>query len=131
MKNLYATILFTLFILSACKAPAPDIDKATVFTDALISEMQKQNWDAALEYYDPSERKEDRAVKLMQLHEAMGDINSFELIETSTNTDPGQASFTRLTYRIDRSKISSKESFNIINNEGKFMIIQHSIEAMK
>ncbi len=131
MKKIFSIVVIALLISSACKAPAPDIDKATEFANALISEMQKQNWDAALEYYDPSESKEDRAAKLMQLHESMGEINSFELLESSSNTDPGQASYTLLSYKIDRSKISSKESFRIINDEGKLMIIQHSIEAMK
>jgi hypothetical protein len=131
MKHIFSVFLISFLLITACKAPAPDMNESEKFAEQLINELKANNWDAALEFYDPSENKEDRASKLMQIDEAMGGINSFELTESLSNTDPGQASYVLLTYKIMRSKINSKESFKIISDEGKLMVVQHNIETSK
>lgn len=124
-------IFFGIIFLASCKAPAPDLVSSKQHAEAFIIEIKNQNWDSAMKYYDSSISKEDRVGKLQQINQAMGDVQEFEFISSEENTDPGQASYILLTYKISRSVINSKEQFKIINDEGNLLVVGHNIENWK
>lgn len=136
MKNY--VLLFLLSAISHCGCGLGKIDhqQAKSLVENLLNDLQNENYTSLNKYYtssfNESEPDEKKIEKYKRLKEVMGPIQSYKLVSEQESRDEDKG-FKRLEliYHVICTKVTVKETFLIINDEGELKIIFQNIENLK
>jgi hypothetical protein len=124
-----------LVFIAACSSDKIEIPEAKNAAENLIKAIDKQDYAETSNYYtvnfNQSESEQQRAEKFKQLRDVMGNMESYQLVDSTNATEPGIEASAVLTYRIKRSSINSLETFTVVYDEGNYRVANHSIKADK
>jgi len=131
MRNLLLIIISINFL--ACAEKPMDVEIAKQVTEALIKESDAGNYEAVEKLYTPafneSEPMDVKIEKLNRLKNILGDVQSVEFISSTHQAEFGQPKKLILVYRVKHSKITTIESFSVVEEEGGYRIAAHSVES--
>jgi hypothetical protein len=134
MKSIL-TVLFFSFLFFSC-ANKVDTVKAKQLVDNFLTDMKNENYGSINQYYsasfNDSEPVEKKIEKFNRLKNVTGAIQSWELISSKENYDSDRGlNELELKYNVKCEKLTVKETFLIINDEGDEKIIFQNIENLK
>ncbi len=119
-----------LFTFTACSDQL-DETEAKAVVENLLQEIDNENYESLAEFYSNSfndgESIEKRAEKFDKLKSILGGLMAFEVIETENLANFGEPAQVLLTYRIQRTKVSSIEKFVVIKESGAYRVTSHGI----
>jgi hypothetical protein len=130
--NVFKTILIYAFLIgfTACTV-ALDESKAKAVVENLLQEIDNSNYKSLKDYYTTSfyegEPSKLRNKKYLQLKEALGGLMTYEVLEVENISNFGEPAQILLTYRIQRTRVSSIEKFVVIKEDGAYKVSSHGI----
>ena len=133
MKNVL--ILSLLFFISSC-ALKVNQSEARQQAEALLTDLKNNDYSRIDSYYtdlsnesEPAEKKKER---FEQLKATTGAIVSFEFMDATEEYDSDKGlNQLQIHYKVVCEKITVKQTFLFINDEGKSKIIFQNIENLK
>ncbi len=131
MKNL---LFILLLAFAACTPVKMDINKAKSVAENLIKDIDQEKYSEVSKYYtydfNQAEPVEQRTGKLKQLKQAKGDLVEYNLIDSLNEAKVAETARITLTYKIKYSKITTKETFVIVQDEGGYRVANHSVVSV-
>jgi hypothetical protein len=131
MKRIFYC-LFLLMIIS-CKEKPMDVDEAKRVVEELILKIDAEDFNTVETLYTPefnaSEPMEAKKVKLLQLKKVLGAVKNMEFVKSENVAEFGQPSKVILEYKIYHTKITSIETFSVIEEEGGYKIASHLVKS--
>src|SRR5579872_199677 len=123
-------MIAVIFALVSCKGEKPEIDKAKTAVEACLKAIDKGEYaKVKTEYYSTEfgsgETEEELSGKFKKLKEVTGDMQSFEVKESSLNEEPGEDAKIILVYAVKHARVTTLEKFVVIIEEGKYKITLH------
>ena len=134
MKTITLQVIL-LLLLSSC-ALKVDQTEARATAESLLTDLKNENYADLNKYYsdlsNESQPLEDKIERYKQLRETTGPIQSFEFLNAKEEYDnvKGLNQLT-LEYKVVCSKVTVKQTFLFINDEGTSRIIFQNIENWK
>ncbi|HMT29429.1 MAG TPA: hypothetical protein PKD91_09140 [Bacteroidia bacterium] len=132
MKQLSRIIILALFIISCAEKPM-NTDEAKRVVEELILKIDQEDFEAVEKLYTPefnsSEPMEIKREKLMKLKSVMGNVKAVEFISSKDVAEFGQPKKVVLEYKIAHSKITSIETFTVVEEEGGYKISSHLVKS--
>ncbi len=131
---IFISVLF-IFFISSC-ALKVDEQKAKELTSSLLNDVKNEKYDDLNKYYsnsfNESEPTEKKVAKFQRLKDSFGPVESYELLSSKQefNNDQGLNQVV-IKYKVKRARVTTEETFLVINDEGKERIIFHNIENLK
>ncbi|MBP7496900.1 MAG: hypothetical protein KA792_04465 [Bacteroidales bacterium] len=128
--------IFFVFIIAvaACTPVKMDINKAKSVVENLIRDIDQEKYSELSKYYTydfiQAETIEQRTEKFKQLKQAKGDLIEFVLTDSLNEAKLAEALKIILTYKIKYSKITTKETFVIVQDEGDYRVANHSVVSV-
>jgi len=131
MKLIY--ILPLLLILTSCKEQPLDEATARKSVEQLIYSISDENFNAAKELFAPSflesEPMEQKIPKLQKLNETLGTVQSAEFINSLSVAEFGEPQKIILEYKVVHSRVTTREKFTVVEEEGGYKISSYSVET--
>ena len=136
MKHIIAISVALLFSITSCGLTKIDPSKAQTHIENLLNDLKGENYSAIDNYYttsfNESEPLEKKKEKYNRLKEVMGPIESYELLSSTQKQDEqSNVAELELVYKVTCKRVTAKETFLIINDEGELKIIFQNIENLK
>lgn len=129
------SFLVLLFFVSSCALKVDQSDAKKV-AESLLTDIMNGNYDNINQYYsdlsNESQPLEQKVLRFKQLQDVTGKIKSFEFMDAKEeyDSDKGLNQLT-LNYKVFCEKVTVKQTFLFINDEGKSRIIFQNIENLK
>jgi hypothetical protein len=122
-------ILPLLLLLAAC-GNEPNMNAAKSCAESYLEALKTPDFEKAGQYYSSSygSGNEDRIDKMKKLHDLMGEVISWQLTDSSLQTETGEAASITLTYKVKHKKVTTEEKFIIAPDEGQHRIIGQFVE---
>lgn len=135
MKNYSLIILLTVFFICGCGLGKIDHQEAQTLAENLLNDLQHENYNSLGKYYtssfNESEPDEKKIKKYKRLKEVMGPVQSYKLASSKESRDEDKGiNQLELVYHVKCARITVKETFFIINDEGELKIIFQNIENL-
>ncbi|MBL0342210.1 MAG: hypothetical protein IPP71_15650 [Bacteroidetes bacterium] len=131
MKNLI--YLFLSILIVSCAAKPMDVNEAKRVVEELIVKIDQEDFAAVEQLYstefNASEPMETKKEKLLQLKRALGKLKNMEFISSENVAEFGQPAKVILEYKVFHSKITSIETFSVVENEGGYKIGSHLVKS--
>ncbi len=129
-KLFIVALLFTFF---SCSKNEMDLAKAKETAENCLNTIAKEDYTKVRnEYYSNdlggAEPAEELDSKFKKLKEVTGDLQSFELKESSISAEMGEETKAVLTYSVKHARVTTIEKFTIIIENGKYKIAGHDIK---
>lgn len=130
MKKLF----YPLFLLLvSCGWTKVDPAKARAVAENFLTDQKNERYDSVDDYFTPSfnesEPQEKKIEKLLRIKDALGIIESYELTDTKvTNRGLDDPSTVQLTYKVNYTRGTTKQTFILMNEEGAPKITFENIE---
>lgn len=129
-KLLFLIVLIPFF---SCDSEKLDQTKAVNTVEALIQNLNEQEYDKTSDFYTDSfnsgEPLEVRTEKFKALRNAMGAIQSKELVETEHESNFAEQAKLNLTYKIKYARVTAIEKFTIVKEANAYKIARHDIRT--
>jgi len=128
-------VFILLLLLSSCALKVDQSDAKKV-AESLLTDIMNGNYDNINKYYsdlsNESQPQEQKILRFKQLEEVTGRIKSFEFMDAKEeyDNDKGLNQLT-LNYKVFCEKVTVKQTFLFINDEGHSKIIFQNIENLK
>lgn len=128
-------ILFCFLLLTvvSCKEKPMDVDEAKRVVEELILKIDAEDFTAVEQLYSPefnaSEPIESKKAKLLQLKKVMGSVKNMEFVKSENVAEFGQPAKVILEYKIYHTKITSIETFSVIEEEGGYKVASHLVKS--
>ena len=122
-------------MLSSC-ALKVDQEEAKKVAESLLTDLKEGRYDDINNYYsdlsNESQPLDQKILRFKQLQEVTGSIKSFEFMDAKEeyDSDKGLNQLT-LHYKVYCEKVTLKQTFLFINDEGNSKIIFQNIENLK
>jgi hypothetical protein len=131
MKLLKSFLICALvFSFSSCSEQLDETEAKEV-VENLLQKIDSEQYETLTDYYSASfnegESIEKRAEKFDKLKGILGGLMTFEVIETENIANFGEPAQILLTYRIQRTRVSSIEKFVVIKESGAYKVTSHGI----
>lgn len=127
--NLFVTAL--AFILFSCAGEKMELPKAKEVAEACLTAIDKGDYaKVKSEYYSDAlggASADEMDSKFKKLKDVTGDMQSFELTESTVNNIAGEEPNVILTYNVKHSKINTVEKFVIVIEGSKYKISLHDV----
>ncbi len=131
MKKLII-LIFTISIISCAQQPM-DVQEAKTVVEELILKTDQEDFDAVEKLYssdfNASEPMEAKKAKLLQLKKALGKVKNLELISSENVAEFGQPAKVILVYKVFHSKITSIETFSVVEDEGGYKVASYLVKS--
>ena len=118
--------IFLAFILWSCTGQDLDMKEAKNTAEKAIILIGDKNFDELATLYSEdfsnSEPKEERNNKFIQIIDATGATESFELTDSVSESNMGEESRIILTYKVKHTKLTMLEKYKIGKENGKYVI---------
>jgi len=134
MKKVIASLI-VLALLAACNFGKIDKAKGQQLVEQLLTDLQQKNYSSLDKYYtasfNESEPRAQKEEKFRQLENTMGTIKSFEFISSTEQQDADRGvNQLELKYKVVCEKVTVRETYHVINDEGDMKIVFQNIENM-
>jgi hypothetical protein len=132
----YLSFLSVLLLFTTSCSLTVDQPKAKQLVENLLNDLKNENFAALDKYYistfNESEPAEKKIEKYNRLKEVAGSIVSFEFVTAEEKYDNDtNIKFLELVYHVKCSRLTLKETFRVMNDEGDLKIFYQNIENMK
>lgn len=122
-----------MFFLCACVPDKLNETEASETAEKLLNTLNEEKYDnissLCTASYNTGENTEKRKSKYMELKKVLGDMQSYERINTEHITNAAEPAFLILTYRVVYNNASTQEVFTLTMEEGKIKISDHNIRT--
>jgi hypothetical protein len=118
-----------LLLFAAC-GNEPDMTAAKNCAESYLEALKTPDFEKAGQYYSSSYggESEDRIAKMKKLHDLMGEVISWQLTDSSMQTETGESASITLTYKVKHKKLTTEEKYIIAPDEGRHVIIGQFVE---
>ena len=135
MKSISSFFILLLF-LTSCNFGKIDEPKARAMVESLLNDLKTENYSSLDKYYtssfNESEPLDQKTEKFRKLKDTMGAMKSFELISSTEKKDADKGiNQLELKYKVVCERVTVRETYFIINDEGDQKIIFQNIENLK
>lgn len=133
MKKFITPFLFVALVFTSCSLGKVDKQKGLALANQLLTDIKNEDYSRIDSYYAPAfseeEPTEKKIEKYKRLRQAMGPMESFELLEAKEkhDSDTGLNQLI-LKYKVVCEKVTALQTFVIINDEGQLKIIFQNIQ---
>lgn len=125
--------VFLLLFLASCAEKPMDQEPAKKVVEELIMKTDAEDFDAVEKLYtagfNSSEPMEVKKEKLLQLKKVLGDVKSMEFVSATHVAEFGQPKKLVVEYKVHHTKITSIETFSVVEDEGGYRIASHSVKS--
>lgn len=133
-KFVYLLPAFFAFSFFGCGWNNVDPVKARTVAENFLTDQKTEKYDNINDYFTPafneSEPREQKIEKLKKIKDAIGSIESFELIDsTLKNNGLDDLPTMQLKYKVKYERATAEQTFIIINEEGRHQITFQNIET--
>ncbi len=133
MIRLTCVLLMGLSVLLTSCASEVDSSEAKKIVTQLLTDLKNENYDALDSYYTGSSNRSEplqaKTEKYIRLQDTTGPIESFEFISEESKYDEASG-YNQLTliYKVICSRVTLKQTFILVKDEGKTGIIFQNTE---
>ena len=133
MKNLTLLILGCFMLVVASCSNEVDSATAKKLVEQLLSDLKEEKYDGLDSYYtsasNQGESLQAKMEKYIRLQDTTGPIQSFEFVSEEKKYDEASG-FNQLTliYKVVCSRVTLKQTFILVKDEGKTGIIFQNTE---
>jgi hypothetical protein len=117
---------------TCCNNEVPDSKLAAAFVENYMTVINKANYTALSEYYSEEmnngETDVERIEKLTRLHDALGDMKEFKLVDSSIRMAQDEDPAVVLVYNVIHARMKVTETFTVKKQNGKLRIAAQNIE---
>jgi len=122
-------------MFSGCGLGKVDPQKGQALVENLLNDLKAENYSSLDKYYtssfNESEPADKKIEKFKQLKETLGGIKSYELTSSKENYDSDRGvNELELKYKVTCDRLTVKETYLVINDEGETKIIFQNIENL-
>ena len=125
--------IFLLMVLVSCAEKPMDQEQAKKVVEELIMKTDAEDFDAVSQLYtaefNSSEPMDVKKEKLLQLKKVLGDVKSMEFVSATHVAEFGQPKKLVVEYKVLHSRITSIETFSVVEDEGGYKIASHSVKS--
>lgn len=132
MKKILSATIISL-LLASCNFGKIEIPEAKQLVESLLNDIKNNNYSELDKYYiasfNESEPAEKKKEKYDRLRNVMGDITAYECISATEKYNESEGiNQLELIYKVTCSRITVKQTFLVIKDEGSLKIIFQNIE---
>lgn len=133
MIRLTCVLLMGLSVLLSSCASEVDSSEAKKIVTQLLTDLKNENYDALDSYYTGSSNRSEplqaKTEKYIRLQDTTGPIESFEFISEERKFDEASGyNQLILIYKVACSRVTLKQTFILVKDEGKTGIIFQNTE---
>jgi ABC-type sugar transport system ATPase subunit len=133
MKNRGIIVILMLVVLATGCAEKPlDEARAKQVAEELMLSADAGNYDDVEKLFSKeflaSEPMEVKQQKLQHLRNVLGEIKKYEWVSTNHVAEFGQPQKLVLEYRVEHARVTTREKYTIVEDEGGYKVGGHSVE---
>ena len=132
VKKIIWLSLISLMFLSACTTEKLNEEEAQARVEKLLKDLSENNYNHIGTHFtaefNKNEPVEKKIEKYQQLKSVLGDLNSVELVSSTSEANFGEQARVQLQYRIHYANATTLEDFTVVKDEGEYRIASHHIK---
>jgi hypothetical protein len=127
----HVILVFALFIAAACSSEKLDLNAAKKTAEQAIQYSGNKEFESLFTLYAKdfaaSESIEESTQKLKKIIDVVGPVESYSLLDTLRVDETGQESYLVIKFKVKHSHTTTTETFNVVKEDGKYLLNDISI----